>query len=126
MRIKQLQVKNFRLLENLSVNIEDDITLIVGKNNTGKTSLFEVINIFTKSSQEISIEYFSLSTISKFKRIINIITGIDFKEISEKRKELFEKIIQNQTPKVQLYIEFEYDIEIDSLINLSEFITDLD
>ncbi len=126
MRIKQLQVKNFRLLENLSVNIEDDITLIVGKNNTGKTSLFEVINIFTKSSQEISFEDFSLSTIRKFKRIINFITGIDFKEISEKRKELFEKIIQNQTPKVQLYIEFEYDIEIDSLINLSEFITDLD
>jgi len=70
MRIKQLQVKNFRLLENLSVNVEDDITLIVGKNNTGKTSLFEVINIFTKSSQEISFEDFSLSTILKFRRII--------------------------------------------------------
>jgi predicted ATP-dependent endonuclease of OLD family len=126
MRIKQLQVKNFRLLENLSVNVEDDITLIVGKNNTGKTSLFEVINIFTKSSQEISFEDFSLSTILKFKRIINFITRINFKEISEKRKELFEKIIQSQTPKVQLYIEFEYDIENDSLINLSEFITDLD
>ncbi|MGI9580133.1 AAA family ATPase [Chryseobacterium sp. RRHN12] len=126
MRIKQLQVKNFRLLENLSVNIEDDITLIVGKNNTGKTSLFEVINIFTKSSQEISFEDFSLSTILKFKRIIDFINRIDFKQISEKRKDLFEKIIQNQTPKVQLYIEFEYDIENDSLINLSEFITDLD
>ncbi|SHE78476.1 AAA family ATPase [Chryseobacterium takakiae] len=126
MRIKQLQIKNFRLLENLSVNIEDDITLIVGKNNTGKTSLFEVINIFTKSSQEISFEDFSLNTIVKFKRVIDFINKINFDEISEKRKEFFEKIIQNQTPKVQLYIEFEYDVESDSLINLSEFITDLD
>ncbi|ASW73102.1 hypothetical protein IQ37_13665 [Chryseobacterium piperi] len=125
MRIKQIQVRNFRLLDNFSVNIEDDITLIVGKNNTGKTSLFEAINVFTKVSQEISFEDFSLSSYLKFKKIVNFITKIDFNNISEKRKEIFEKIIQNQTPKVQLFIEFEYDIEKDSLVNLSEFITDL-
>lgn len=125
MRIKQIQVRNFRLLDNFSVNIEDDITLIVGKNNTGKTSLFEAINIFTKASQEISFEDFSLSSYLKFKKIVNFINRVDFNEISERRKEIFQKIIQNQTPKVQLFIEFEYDIETDCLINLSEFITDL-
>ncbi|SDJ09752.1 AAA family ATPase [Chryseobacterium jejuense] len=125
MRIKQIQVRNFRLLDNFSVNIEDDITLIVGKNNTGKTSLFEAINIFTKASQEISFEDFSLSSYLKFKKIVNFINRVDFNEISERRKEFFQKIIQNQTPKVQLFIEFEYDIETDCLINLSEFITDL-
>ncbi|MGE8534176.1 MAG: AAA family ATPase [Chryseobacterium sp.] len=125
MRIKQIQVRNFRLLDNFSVNIEDDITLIVGKNNSGKTSLFEVINIFTKASQEISFEDFSLSSYLKFKKIVNFISRVDFNKISERRKEIFEKIIKNQTPKVQLFIEFEYDIETDCLINLSEFITDL-
>ncbi|MFV8324917.1 ATP-dependent nuclease [Flavobacterium sp. ZS1P14] len=128
MRIKQLRVKNFRLLDNVVLNIEDDITLIVGKNNTGKTSLFEAINIFVKA-QEISFEDFSQSTYSIYNRLMHFIDKInklDFNSISEARKEIFERIIQNQMPKVQLFIEVEYDIQEDSLINLSEFVTDLD
>lgn len=125
MRIKQLRVKNFRLLDNIVLDIEDDITLIVGKNNTGKTSLFEAVNIFTKT-QEISFEDFSQSTYLTFNRLVKFFSKIDFNLISERRKEIFEQVIQNQMPKVQLFIEIEYDIQNDSLINLSEFITDLD
>lgn len=51
MKINKILITNFRLLENVSINIENDITLIVGKNNTGKTSLFEVINMFTSEKQ---------------------------------------------------------------------------
>lgn len=125
MKIKQLRIKNFRLVDNITLNIEDDITLIVGKNNTGKTSLFEAINIFAKS-QEISFEDFSQSTYFVYNRLMNLFNKIEFGSISERRQEIFEAIIQNQMPKVQLFIEIEYDIQKDSLINLSEFITDLD
>jgi putative ATP-dependent endonuclease of OLD family len=125
MKIKKLRIKNFRLLHNITLNIEDDITLIVGKNNTGKTSLFEIINIFAKS-QEISFEDFSQSTYLLYNRLMNLFNKIEFGSISERRQEIFEMIIHNQMPKVQLFIEVEYDIQKDSLINLSEFITDLD
>ncbi|MBN8641536.1 MAG: AAA family ATPase [Flavobacteriales bacterium] len=125
MKIKQLGVKNFRLLDNTVLNVEDDITIIVGKNNTGKTSLFEAINVFIKT-QEISFEDFSQSTYSIYNRLVDFIIKVDFSSISDRRKEIFEKIIQNQIPKVQLYIKVEYDVQKDSLINLSEFITDLD
>tara|TARA_R110000868_G_scaffold387291_1_gene655856 strand:+ start:485 stop:2533 length:2049 start_codon:yes stop_codon:yes gene_type:complete len=123
MKIKQIQIKNFRLLDDVVLNIEDDITLIVGKNNTGKTSLFEAINILTKTN-EISFEDFSQRTYRTFKRLLNLFEKAAF--ASEKRKEFFEKLIQSLTPKVQLFIKIEYDIKKDSLINLSEFITDLD
>lgn len=123
MKIKQIQIKNFRLLNDIVLNIEDDITLIVGKNNTGKTSLFEAINILTKT-EEISFEDFSQITYFTFKRLLNLFDKIA--STSEKRKDLFEKLIQSQTPKIQLLIEVDYDINKDSLINLSEFITDLD
>lgn len=125
MKIKQLRVCNFRLLDDIVLNIEDDITLIVGKNNTGKTSMFEVINIFTKT-QEISFEDFSQFTYSIFHRLLILFEKISSGTLSEKRQELFEAVFQNQMPKVQLFIEIEYDIQNDSLINLSEFITDLD
>jgi len=45
MRIKNITIINFRLLENVSIDLEDDITLIVGRNNTGKTSFLEAIKI---------------------------------------------------------------------------------
>lgn len=123
MKIKQIQVKNFRLLNDVVLNIEDDITLIVGKNNTGKTSLFEAINIFIKT-QEISFEDFSQNTYTWFKRLFS--TYINYLSKPEDLKEKYENLIKKFIPKVQLFIEVEYDINKDSLINLSEFITDLD
>lgn len=47
-------------------------------------------------------------------------------EISEEDKEAIEIDIQNRFPKIQLQIEFIYDKAQDSLVELSEFITDLD
>lgn len=125
MKIKQIQLKNFRLLDDAIINIEDDITLIVGKNNTGKTSLFEAINIFTGNKQEISFEDFSQSSYSTFLQIKELYDKFII-ETNEQEKEALEIKIKKEIPKVQLYIQFEYDIEKDSLINISEFITDLD
>lgn len=123
MKITQLKIRNFRLLENLDVNVEDDITLIVGKNNTGKTSLFEAINIFIKS-QEINFEDFSQSTYLRFNRLLSIYINVnDSEEIIKEKAEL---IIQEYLPKIQIYFQIEYNPQLDSLINLSEFITDLD
>ena len=42
MKIKDITVQNFRLLENVELCLEDDTTLIVGRNNSGKTSLTEL------------------------------------------------------------------------------------
>lgn len=66
MKITQLSVTNFRLLDDVSINIEDDITLIVGKNNTGKTSLFEIINLFFESNNKISFHDFSQNSYETF------------------------------------------------------------
>lgn len=124
MRIKRIDISNFRLLSKISVCIEDDITLIVGKNNTGKTSLFEAINIFTKS-QEVSFEDFSENTYPVFCDC-GILYHRYLSETDEEQKELLEIELKASIPKISLLIDFEYDKAKDSLINLSEFITDLD
>ena len=61
MKIKKIEVKNFRLLENIECNLEDDITLIVGKNNTGKTSFFEAIKLATSNDGKFIFEDFTQS-----------------------------------------------------------------
>ncbi|MEM6819883.1 MAG: AAA family ATPase [Pseudomonadota bacterium] len=45
MKISRIVVKNFRCLQNLDVNIPDDLTCIIGENNTGKTALFRALQI---------------------------------------------------------------------------------
>ena len=126
MKIKNIEVRNFRLLSNVSIALEDDITLIVGRNNTGKTSLLEVIKAFLSTEDKLSFEDFSQSSYSEFKRLYSEFEKTLAPEISEDDKQELEEVIQNEFPKIQLQIEFIYDKVKDSLINLSEFITDLD
>jgi putative ATP-dependent endonuclease of OLD family len=126
MRIKNVSLKNFRLLSSASINLEDDITLIVGKNNTGKTSFLEAIKIFTSGESKLTFEDFSQSTYSTFKEIYNQYTASLQAGITESEKEALEKQIHASIPRVELAIEFIYDKSKDSLIELSEFITDLD
>ena len=126
MRIKNITIKNFRLLENVSIDLEDDITLIVGRNNTGKTSFLEAIKILTSGDDKLSFEDFSQSSYSIFRKIVKKYSDSIKDDISETDKEELEEDIKNSSPKVELFIEFEYDKKADSLVELSEFITDLD
>ncbi|GAB1856109.1 ATP-dependent endonuclease [Flavobacteriaceae bacterium MHTCC 0001] len=126
MRIKNIKVINFRLLSGVSIDLEDDITLIVGRNNTGKTSLLEVIKIFSSGDDSLSFEDFSQSSYKVFKELyVEFLKTLDSDTSEEERDEIEQKII-DEFPKIQIQIEFIYDKAKDSLIELSEFITDLD
>lgn len=46
MKISHLHVTNYRLLEDFELSLENDLSLIIGKNNSGKTSLLSVIERF--------------------------------------------------------------------------------
>lgn len=126
MRIQKITVHNFRLLSNVSIALEDDITLIVGRNNTGKTSLLEVIKAFLSTEDKLTFEDFSQSAYNEFKRLYSEYEKTLVPDISDEDKQKIEDVILNEFPKIQLQIEFIYDNVKDSLINLSEFITDLD
>ncbi|MCA8334058.1 AAA family ATPase [Burkholderia cepacia] len=43
MKLRHVQIKNFRLLSDVDLALEDLTTVVVGRNNSGKTSLSEVI-----------------------------------------------------------------------------------
>lgn len=126
MKITNISITNFRLLEDITINIEDDITLIVGRNNSGKTSLFEVINLFLKDKNEFSFHDFSLNSHLEFIHCFNKYINEFIIEKDEKKIEKIEKELVNDIPRVTLRIKIEYDKENDSLINISEFISDLD
>lgn len=111
MKIKKIQIQNFRLLKNLKLDIEDDLSLIVGKNNVGKTSVLSIMDKFLNWSDNKRIYYDDLN--------------IDF------QKELASTIEDNPIPDdyssigVKLYVFIKCE-EGDDLSNISTFFMDLD
>ena len=63
MKIIKIDIKNFRSLQDISIELEPDTTLIIGKNNTGKTSLLTLLDIFL-SNQSFRAEDFNLNCLA--------------------------------------------------------------
>ncbi len=127
MNIKKIEVHNFRLLENIICNLEEDITLIVGKNNTGKTSFFEAIKLATSIDGKFIFEDFSQTSYAIFKSVHNKYLDSIKEGVPESECDELEKQIIHEIPKIQFKLEIEYNKKNnESLIELSEFITDIE
>ncbi|WP_063892194.1 MULTISPECIES: AAA family ATPase [unclassified Burkholderia] len=66
MKIKTIKIKNFRLLHDISLQLEDETTVVVGRNNCGKTSLSDIIRKFLSERSTFEIEDFSSACYDKF------------------------------------------------------------
>ena len=51
MKITKIEINHFRALENFALSIEEDLSVIIGKNNTGKTSLLSILDRFLGESK---------------------------------------------------------------------------
>ena len=49
--LKSLKIKNFRMLEDFQVSKLGRVNLIVGKNNSGKSSVLEALRIYAGNAQ---------------------------------------------------------------------------
>ncbi|MBO2702213.1 ATP-dependent nuclease [Shewanella algae] len=89
MKIKSIAIQNYKTAKNLSLNFFEDITLIVGKNNIGKSNSLKALQIFFDylkfgHSDKLSAEDFSKksSTIKITVEFTNIETTVE--KIKEK------------------------------------------
>lgn len=115
MKIKEVIVQNFRLLENVEICLEEDTTLIVGRNNSGKTSLTELFRrLLDEQSSRFRLEDFSLGTHEKFWQALELFRADEDNEI-----------VRDTLPEISVTLTIEYADE-EGLGALSEFIVDLD
>lgn len=49
MKIKTIHIQNFRMLKDVTVDLEDSTSLFIGKNNSGKTSFIVLLEKFLKN-----------------------------------------------------------------------------
>lgn len=109
MKVRKIKIENFRLLKNFEVDLEDELSLVIGKNNTGKTSLLAVLNKFLNEGGS-SFTFDDLNIGLKKE-----LDGLVSNPISDE--------YVSQGIKLKLFIE--YDKE-DYLANISQVMLDLD
>ncbi|MCD4845550.1 MAG: ATP-dependent endonuclease [Methanosarcinales archaeon] len=114
MKITQISVKNFRLLEDVKLCLEDGATVIVGRNNNGKTSLTELFRrLLDEKAPRIKLEDFSLGVHEQF--------WVAY-ELHERGSE--EADIRQALPLISTTLNIEYGKDED-LGPLADFVIDL-
>ena len=116
MHIHKVTVRNFRLLADVELALEAPTTLIVGRNNSGKTSLSEAIRRFLEDqSPTFQIEDFSNASYDCF------CEALEARSAGEPDDE-----VRALIPSIELRLLFHYDPDQPELGPLSDFIIDLD
>jgi predicted ATP-dependent endonuclease of OLD family len=108
MYISKIKVQNFRLLKNSVLDLENqkDLSLLIGRNNSGKTSFIVLFEKFLKSDgNKFNFDDFPISLRQNI---------FDFNENTDELE-----------MSIKLIFEITYDKD-DSLENLSDLILDLD
>lgn len=116
MHIHKVRIKNFRLLADANLALEEKTTLVVGRNNSGKTSLSEVIRrLLSDGSTSFQLEDFSSTSYGDFCAALEAHQAGD-----EEAK------VRGLLPVIELRLEFRYDPNKLELGPLAPFVIDLD
>jgi Predicted ATP-dependent endonuclease of the OLD family len=110
MKIERAYIKNFRILKEIEVDFEDALSVVIGKNNAGKTSFLAILEKFLASSKpEFAFDDFSITEQQ----------AICALEDTEKNVEEYAEALLS----LKLYISYTDD---DDISKASEFLLDLD
>lgn len=117
MKLKAVQIQGYRAHEDTTVTLDNDLTVIVGRNNTGKTSFIEVIDKFIGANKR------------------NAIRTADFS--ADQRSELFAWLRSKSTkikakppiPTITLTLRIDYTLQGDTaedIASIAPYFTTLD
>ena len=113
MRIKHVEIENFRLLRNVAVGLEERTTLIVGRNNSGKTSIAELFRrLLSERTLTFRLEDFSLGCHECF-----------WTAFEAHRAGAAD--VRGHLPSITVTLDIAYDVDAPDLGPLSDCIIDL-
>lgn len=117
MKISKVRIKNYRLLINAELDVDSQTTLIVGRNNTAKTSCIHCISTVLRGKDFTYDDY----PLSRRKELHSLIVKfmkkeIDFSEFCE----------QLPIISIEFFVDYSCDDSEDNLGALSPFIIDVD
>lgn len=137
MKLGKIQINRFRQLDHVVLNFEDNITVIAGSNNSGKTSLTELLGyVFAPLRGKFSRSDIPIKECENWANEIFKAIRIIFKKSSEKNIRLSE--ISNLVfpaddtspaliiPPIEIKLQVDYDPVTDDIRNFADYLMDLD
>jgi len=116
MRITKIEISNFRLLEGVNLTLDEKTTVIVGRNNSGKTSLTELFRRLTNEERPaFKLEDFSLGVHDQFWDALQL-----------KRNNADHEAIRKKLPSINVTLVVDYKNNTSDMGPLSHFVIDLD
>lgn len=114
MHIQKIDIRNFRLLKEVSLCLEEGTTVMVGRNNSGKTSLAELFRrLLSDRAPTFRLEDFSLSVYEQFWNAFVL-------KCNDQDEEEIRKVL----PIIEVKLTINYR-DVSNLAPLSDFIIEL-
>ena len=136
MKIKTIHISHYRKVDNVKINMEDNVTIIAGANNSGKTSLVELFNlVFGNAKGKLCCD--DLSAIECQQWSNNIYPKFRFVFTAGKSKEetmldLCEIISPSTTPEesivmpsIEVKIQVDYNEKNDDIRHFADYTMEL-
>ncbi len=134
MKISKIHISNYRLHKDTFLSVEDDLSVIIGKNNTGKTSLLHILQAFiTNQSNTFNFEDFNVElqtrivdqirsnepidreSYEEFKLILNVF--IEWHEEGDLRN-VYDLLLDLDPALKTMLLSFSYGLDYEHLMNL--------
>lgn len=113
MKVFKIKIENYRLLKSFSMDLEKRLSLVIGKNNTGKTSILSVLDKFLGQSERSKFSFDDFN--------------IDFKKELKAKIEAEDAISEEDYKRLGIRLRLFIDYtKTDNLSNLSRVMMDLD
>lgn len=133
MRIKAVHITNYRKIIDAKINMEDNVTVIAGANNSGKTSLVELFNaVFGSQKGKFRKEDIPVEECHKWsKEVYPIFAGAfqSGKKQEENLKDIFDQIESIAKPEdsllippITLEVQVDYDKDRDDIRCFADYI----
>lgn len=117
MHLSKIHIRNYRLFENTELDVDKNMTLIVGRNNTAKTSLFECLKTVLNMKPISFYDY----PLGKRKKLIK-----SFTDFVNNKKTFYDLCQSLELFSIEFYVDYFENENDDLLGELEPFIIDVD
>lgn len=121
MKLKTVEINNYRLLEKCTIRLDNESTVLVGKNNSGKTSFSCIFETYL-NDRDFTFDDFSINSrltfVKSYKEYVSIAND-------EKKLEDFFNSIDKKIPSINMILTIEYG-KSDNWSNIRPLLTSLE
>lgn len=136
MKITTIQISGFRKILKATINMEDDITVIAGANNSGKTSIVELFNYVFNAKGALCSDDFPVYESQEWCTAVFPYFQAQFKQENKKDDliaNILGTIVPSENPEnemlltpIEVLIQVDYDPAGDDIRNFADYIMELD